>query len=174
MAKLKAGILGATGMVGQRFIQLLENHPWFEVAAVAASPRSAGKTYAEAVGDRWKMDTPMPEAVKNMVVLNVDEIDKVASKVDFVFSAYEGTKEAIEDAKAKMVAGTLHVFDTATFTVGGEKLTSYMADVDTDAAYEGDHEVITDGYFNESGEGFRSAPYFDLQIDGITLLDTKF
>ncbi|MCR5117594.1 MAG: BMP family ABC transporter substrate-binding protein [Lachnospiraceae bacterium] len=88
--------------------------------------------------------------------------------------AAEGTKEAIEDAKAKMVAGTLHVFDTATFTVGGEKLTSYMADVDTDAAYEGDHEVITDGYFNESGEGFRSAPYFDLQIDGITLLDTAF
>ena len=76
MAKLKAGILAATGMVGQRFIQLLENHPWFEVAAVAASPRSAGKTYAEAVGDRWKMDTPMPEAVKDMVVLNVDEIDK--------------------------------------------------------------------------------------------------
>ncbi|MCR4625908.1 MAG: aspartate-semialdehyde dehydrogenase, partial [Lachnospiraceae bacterium] len=99
MAKLKAGILGATGMVGQRFIQLLENHPWFEVAAVAASPRSAGKTYAEAVGDRWKMDTPMPEAVKNMVVLNVDEIDKVASKVDFVFSAYEGTKEAIQQAE---------------------------------------------------------------------------
>ena len=99
MAKLKAGILGATGMVGQRFISLLENHPWFEVAAVAASPRSAGKTYAEAVGDRWKMDTPMPEAVKNMVVLNVDEIDKVASQVDFVFSAYEGTKEAIQQAE---------------------------------------------------------------------------
>ena len=89
-------------------------------------------------------------------------------------AAAEGTKEAIEDAKAKMVAGTLHVFDTATFTVGGETLTSYMADVDTDAAYQGDHEVITDGYFNESGEGFRSAPYFDLQIDGITLLDTAF
>ncbi len=89
-------------------------------------------------------------------------------------AAAEGTKEAIEDAKAKMVAGTLHVFDTSTFTVGGEKLTSYMADVDTDAAYQGDHEVITDGYFNESGEGFRSAPYFDLQIDGITLLDTAF
>ena len=89
-------------------------------------------------------------------------------------AAAEGTKEAIEDAKAKMVAGTLHVFDTSTFTVGGEKLTSYLADVDTDAAYQGDHEVITDGYFNESGEGFRSAPYFDLQIDGITLLDTAF
>lgn len=104
MAKLKAGILGATGMVGQRFIQLLENHPWFEVAAVAASPRSAGKTYAEAVGDRWKMDTPMPEAVKDMVVMNVNEVEAVAAKVDFCFSAVDMTKEeikAIEEAYAK-------------------------------------------------------------------------
>ena len=62
--KLRVGILGATGMVGQRFISLLENHPWFEVVTLAASPRSAGKTYEEAVGGRWKMDTPMPEAVK--------------------------------------------------------------------------------------------------------------
>ena len=64
--KLKVGILGGTGMVGQRFISLLENHPWFEVTTIAASPRSAGKTYEDAVGDRWKMDTPMPEAVKKM------------------------------------------------------------------------------------------------------------
>ena len=76
--KLKVGILGGTGMVGQRFISLLENHPWFEVTTIAASPRSAGKTYAEAVGDRWKMDTPMPEAVKNIVVMNVNEVEKVA------------------------------------------------------------------------------------------------
>ena len=69
--KLRVGILGATGMVGQRFIALLENHPWFEVVAVAASPRSAGKTYAEAVGDRWKMTSEMPEAVKNLVVMKV-------------------------------------------------------------------------------------------------------
>ena len=91
-------------MVGQRFIQLLENHPWFEVAVVAASPRSAGKTYAEAVGDRWKMDTPMPEAVKNMVVMNVNEVDAVAAKVDFCFSAVDMTKDeirAIEEAYAK-------------------------------------------------------------------------
>lgn len=104
MAKLKAGILGATGMVGQRFIQLLENHPWFEVAAVAASPRSAGKTYAEAVGDRWKMDTEMPAAVKDMVVMNVNEVEAVAAKVDFVFSAVDMTKDeirAIEEAYAK-------------------------------------------------------------------------
>ena len=104
MGKLKAGILGATGMVGQRFIQLLENHPWFEVAAVAASPRSAGKTYEEAVGDRWKMDTPMPEAVRNMIVMNVNEVNEVASKVDFCFSAVDMTKDeirAIEEAYAK-------------------------------------------------------------------------
>ena len=88
--------------------------------------------------------------------------------------AAEGTQEAIDAAKAEMIAGTLHVFDTSTFTVGGEKLTSYMADVDTDEAYEGDHEVIKDGYFDESGDGLRSAPYFDVQIDGINLLDTQF
>ena len=102
--KLKVGILGATGMVGQRFIALLENHPWFEVVTVAASPRSAGKTYEEAVGGRWKMDTPMPEAVKKLVVLNVNDVEHVASTVDFVFSAVDMTKEeikAIEEEYAK-------------------------------------------------------------------------
>ena len=94
--KLKVGILGGTGMVGQRFISLLENHPWFEVTTIAASPRSAGKTYEEAVGDRWKMDTPMPEAVKNIVVMNVNEVEQVASQVDFVFSAVDMTKEEIK------------------------------------------------------------------------------
>lgn len=102
--KLKVGILGGTGMVGQRFISLLENHPWFEVTTIAASPRSAGKSYEEAVGDRWKMDTPMPEAVKKIVVMNVNEVEAVAAKVDFVFSAVDMTKEeikAIEEAYAK-------------------------------------------------------------------------
>ena len=94
--KLRVGILGATGMVGQRFISLLENHPWFEVTTIAASPRSAGKTYEQAVGDRWKMDTPMPEAVKNIVVMNVNEVEKVAAEVDFVFSAVDMTKEEIK------------------------------------------------------------------------------
>ena len=94
--KLKVGILGGTGMVGQRFISLLENHPWFEVTTIAASPRSAGKTYAEAVGDRWKMTTPMPEAVKDIVVMNVNEVEKVAAEVDFVFSAVDMTKEEIK------------------------------------------------------------------------------
>ncbi len=93
--KLKVGILGGTGMVGQRFISLLEHHPWFEVTTIAASPRSAGKTYEEAVGGRWKMDTPMPEAVKGIVVKNVNEIEETASCVDFVFSAVDMTKEEI-------------------------------------------------------------------------------
>ena len=93
--KLKVGILGGTGMVGQRFISLLENHPWFEVVAIAASPRSAGKTYEEAVGGRWKMQKAMPEAVKNIVVMNVNEVEKVASEVDFVFSAVDMSKEEI-------------------------------------------------------------------------------
>ena len=102
--KLRVGILGATGMVGQRFISLLENHPWYEVVTVAASPRSAGKTYEEAVGDRWKMTTPMPEAVKKLVVMNVNEVEKVAASVDFVFSAVDMTKDeirAIEEEYAK-------------------------------------------------------------------------
>jgi len=86
--------------------------------------------------------------------------------------AAEGTKEAIEDAKAKLIAGEIHVFDTNTFTVEGKKLDSYLADVDTDAAYEKDTEVIADGYFHESE--YRSAPYFDIQIDGITLLNSAF
>ena len=102
--KLKVGILGGTGMVGQRFISLLENHPWFEVTTIAASPRSAGQTYEEAVADRWKMSTPMPEAVKKIVVMNVNEVEKVSASVDFVFSAVDMTKDeikAIEDEYAR-------------------------------------------------------------------------
>ncbi|HJB91019.1 MAG TPA: aspartate-semialdehyde dehydrogenase [Candidatus Eisenbergiella merdigallinarum] len=94
--KLRVGILGGTGMVGQRFISLLENHPWFEVTTIAASPRSAEKTYEEAVGGRWKMTSPMPEAVKDIVVMNVNEVEKVAGSVDFVFSAVDMSKEEIK------------------------------------------------------------------------------
>ena len=102
--KLKVGILGGTGMVGQRFISLLENHPWFEVVTIAASPRSAGKTYEEAIGDRWKMTTPMPEAVKKIVVKDVSNVEDVIADVDFVFSAVDMTKDeikAIEEKYAK-------------------------------------------------------------------------
>jgi len=87
-------------------------------------------------------------------------------------AAAAGTVEKLAEVKAALVDGSVKVFSTATFTVGGENLTSYLADVDTDAAYEKDTEVIADGYFHESE--FRSAPYFDIQIDGITLLNTNF
>ena len=102
--KLRVGILGGTGMVGQRFISLLENHPWFEVTEIAASPRSAGRTYAEAVEGRWKLDEAIPEAVKNIVVKNVEDVADVVKDVDFCFSAVDMTKEqikAIEEEYAK-------------------------------------------------------------------------
>jgi len=97
MSKLKVGIIGGTGMVGQRFISLLENHPWFEVVLIAASANSAGRTYEEAVNGRWKMSTPMPDSVKNIVVkdatLNVKEI---CAEVDFVFCAVDMKKDEIK------------------------------------------------------------------------------
>ena len=92
MEKLKVGILGATGMVGQRFATLLENHPWFELTCLAASPRSKGKTYEEAVGDKWKLDIPMPESVKKMVIKDVSDIESVKEGLDFVFSAVDMKK----------------------------------------------------------------------------------
>lgn len=106
MKQFKVGIIGATGMVGQRFATLLENHPWFQVAALAASARSAGKTYREAVGKRWVMTTPIPEKMADMTVLDASaDIKKIASTVDFVFCAVNMKKEetrALEEAYAKM------------------------------------------------------------------------
>lgn len=102
--RIKVGVLGATGMVGQRFLTLLENHPWFEVVAVAASPRSAGKTYEEAVGGRWKMETPMPEGVRKLTVLDVTDVNHVAGQVDMCFSAVDMSKDeirAIEEEYAR-------------------------------------------------------------------------
>ena len=104
MKKYNVGVIGATGMVGQRFLILLENHPWFEVKALVASPRSAGKSYEEAVGNRWKMTVPMPEKYKNMTVISSDKVDEVASLVDFVFCAVDLKKDevkALEEAYAK-------------------------------------------------------------------------
>lgn len=100
----KVGVVGATGMVGQRFVTLLENHPWFKLTTLAASGRSAGKTYEEAVGSRWAMTTPMPESVKKMVVLDASKVEEVASQVDFIFCAVNMPKEeikALEEAYAK-------------------------------------------------------------------------
>lgn len=104
MKEYRVGVVGATGMVGQRFVSLLENHPWFHLAVVAASPRSAGKTYEEAVGSRWAMPTPMPEAAKKLVVLNAADVEAVASQVDFVFCAVDMKKDeirALEEAYAR-------------------------------------------------------------------------
>ncbi len=105
MKKYNVGIIGATGMVGQRFITLMDKHPWFDLKVLAASPRSAGKTYEEAVGKRWSMTSEMPEFVRNMVVLNASEdIEKIASQVDFVFCAVDMKKDeirALEEAYAK-------------------------------------------------------------------------
>ena len=106
MEKYQVGVIGGTGMVGQRFITLLEHHPWFELKVIAASPRSAGKSYAEAVGNRWAMDTPIPEQAKDIVVLNAEEdVAEIADQVDFVFSAVDMKKEeirALEERYAKL------------------------------------------------------------------------
>ena len=105
MEKYRVGVIGGTGMVGQRFVTLLENHPWFELTAIAASARSAGKTYEEAIGARWALDVPMPEAAKGMVVYNAEtDIEEIAARVDFVFSAVDMKKEeiqALEEAYAR-------------------------------------------------------------------------
>ena len=100
----QVGVVGATGMVGQRFVSLLENHPWFHLAVVAASPRSAGKRYEDAVGSRWAMPTPMPAQAKDLIVMDASDVEAVASKVDFVFCAVDMKKEeikALEEAYAK-------------------------------------------------------------------------
>ena len=105
MKKYNVGVIGATGMVGQRFLTLLENHPWFEVRVLVASSRSAGKTYSEAVGEKWAFSTPIPETYKNMTVLDAEkDIDKIASEVDFVFCAVNMDKakiRALEETYAK-------------------------------------------------------------------------
>src|SRR5262245_59417905 len=92
--KLKAGVLGATGMVGQRFVSLLAEHPWFEIAAVAASPSSAGKAYKDAVAGRWTLSGPVPTAAADLTVLDASDITTVSSKVDFVFCAVDMDKAA--------------------------------------------------------------------------------
>ena len=104
MQKYRVGIVGATGMVGQRFVTLMDGHEWFEVTALAASPRSAGKTYEEAVGERWAFDWPMPEYAKEIVVDDATNAAALAEKVDFIFCAVDMPKEEIrrlEEAYAK-------------------------------------------------------------------------
>lgn len=106
MKKYTVGVVGATGMVGQRFVTLLENHPWFQLSVVAASARSAGKPYEEAAGPRWAMKTPMPEEAKHLVVLDAEaDREKIAASVDFIFCAVDMKKEeirALEESYAKL------------------------------------------------------------------------
>jgi len=110
MEKLRVGILGATGMVGQRFVTLLSNHPWFEVTSIAASPSSAGKAYGEAVKGRWQMQTEIPSNIKNLVVKIVeDDSDKIASEVDFVFSALDMDKQKITEIEERYAAKNIPV-----------------------------------------------------------------
>ena len=102
MKKFKVGIIGATGMVGQRFSLILDKHPWFDVVALAASARSAGKTYAEAAGSKWKLKDPMPESMKDMVIMNAEEdVEKIASMVDFCFCAVDMKKDEIRALEEK-------------------------------------------------------------------------
>lgn len=104
MKKYKVGVIGATGMVGQRFVSLLENHSWFELVVVAASSRSSGKRYEEVVANRWAMPTPIPEQAKNLIVLDANDVEAVTKNVDFVFCAVDMKKEeikALEEAYAK-------------------------------------------------------------------------
>ena len=123
MKKFNVGVIGATGMVGQRFMLLLENHPWFNVVVLAASARSAGKTYQEAVGSKWAFDVAMPEKYKNMVVMDAEaDMDAIAQKVDFVFCAVNMDKakiRALEEAYAKkevpVVSTTRHTVSQQTY-----------------------------------------------------------
>ena len=109
MSKLKVGILGGTGFVGQRFVTLLENHPFFEIVVIAASGRSAGKTYEAAVNGRWKLTIPMPEGVKNLIVKDVNQVDEIASQVDFVFCAVDMPKAEIKKLEEKYAKAEIPV-----------------------------------------------------------------
>ncbi len=105
MKKYKVGVIGGTGMVGQRFVTLMHNHPWFQLTVIAASPRSAGKRYEDAVAGRWAMDTPIPDEAKDIILMSAqDDVEKIAGMVDFVFSAVDMKKDeiqALEEAYAR-------------------------------------------------------------------------
>lgn len=109
MRKLKVGVLGGTGFVGQRFVSLLDNHPYFEVVSIAASPRSAGKTYKEAVGNKWKLSNPMPEGVKDLIIKDVYDLESISSEVDFVFCAVDMSKNEIKELEERYAKAEIPV-----------------------------------------------------------------
>ena len=146
----KVGIVGATGMVGQRFITLLENHPWFKLTVLAASGRSAGKTYEEAVGSRWAMTTPMPESVKGMMVQDASKVEEVAAQVDFIFCAVNMPKDEIKALVCtyQAISGAGKTFDRMPEIVdnvipyiGGEEEKSEREPLKLWGHIEGDHIV---------------------------------
>lgn len=117
-AKLKVGIVGGTGMVGQRFVDLLNEHPWFEVTAISASANSAGKTYEESVQGRWKLAAAIPEAVKNIVVQDASQVEAFASQVDFIFCAVDMKRTKFKRSKRLMPKQELRLFPTTRLTAG--------------------------------------------------------
>ena len=133
--KYNVGIIGATGMVGQRFAILLENHPWFKVKVLAASSHSAGKTYKDAVADRWYMDVPMPESMKNMVVRDAEaDVDAIASEVDFVFCAVNMKKDEIKALEEKYAKAECPVMSNNSANRGVEDVPMIIPEVNADHA----------------------------------------
>ena len=135
MKKYNVGIIGATGMVGQRFATLLENHPWFTVTALAASSRSAGKTYEEAVGDHWLMTTPMPQSMAKMVVFDAEkDVEKVISLVDFVFCAVNMKKEEIKALEEKYAKAECPVMSNNSANRGVADVPMIIPEINSDHA----------------------------------------
>lgn len=133
--KLRVGILGATGMVGQNYIRLLENHPWFEVAHVAASPNSAGKLFREAVEGRWQMNSPVPGAVSDLVLTDVAEIEAAKEKCDFVFSAFEmSDKDLIKEYENKYAEAGLPVVSNSSVNRRTEDVPMLIPEINPDHA----------------------------------------
>ena len=108
-SKLRVGVVGGTGMVGQRFVTLLENHPWFRVTAIAASEKSAGLPYEKAVEGRWKLDMPIPGSVKDIIVINASDISRIADEADFVFCAVDMKKENVRELEEKYARAEIPV-----------------------------------------------------------------
>lgn len=135
MKKFKVGIIGATGMVGQRYALLLENHPWFEVKAIAASPRSKGKTYLEAVGNRWAMTKPIPENMKDMVLFDATaDIEEITSLVDFVFCAVDMKKDEIRELEFNYAKHECPVISNNSANRGGEDIPMLIPELNYDHA----------------------------------------
>ena len=133
--KYNVGIIGATGMVGQRFAVLLENHPWFNVKVLAASSRSAGKTYKEAVGDRWFMDVPMPGSMENIVIKDAEaDVDEIASEVDFVFCAVNMKKDEIKALEEKYAKAECPVMSNNSANRGVPDVPMIIPEVNADHA----------------------------------------